>query len=90
MRKEIQKSKNKNKCLTGTVDCIKSQDGFGEGFSMTLDQGDQVRTIMGTFCSLFLLLITLAYAYQKLDVLLQKKDVDVLSTTKDMFWTDDD
>lgn len=45
---------------------------------MNLDESDQVRSIMGSFCSLFLLLITLAYSYQKAEILMNKKDVDVL------------
>ena len=45
---------------------------------------------MGSICSIILLLITVFYAYLKFDVLRNKKDVNVLSTIKDSYFTDDD
>ena len=37
----------------------------------------------GFICTVFLCLIVLSYAYQKADVLRNKKDVDILSTISD-------
>ena len=39
---------------------------------------------MGTFCSFLLVTVTIAYAYTKLDVLIYRKDVDVVSSVKNM------
>ena len=41
---------------------------------------------MGTVCSLLQLTVLLMYAYQKIDILLQRKDVDILSATYDTFF----
>ena len=41
---------------------------------------------MGSLCSLLVLLVVAAYAYQKTDVWMQKKDVDVLESTTDDFY----
>ena len=40
---------------------------------------------MGVICSLLLYLILLAYTYQKLDILIGRKDVDFLSVTKENY-----
>ena len=57
---------------------------FSERFRMKLDDGkDSVQTITGALCSLFIVALVLLYSYLKLDILLHRKDVDVLSTTKD-------
>ena len=45
---------------------------------------------MGGICSILLTLLVCIYAYQKLDVFLSKKDVDILSTTNDLFYSDED
>ena len=41
---------------------------------------------MGTICSFLLYFILLAYAYQKLDILMGRKDVDILSATKEKYF----
>mmetsp|Transcript_9947 Transcript_9947/g.12400 ORF Transcript_9947/g.12400 Transcript_9947/m.12400 type:complete len:147 (+) Transcript_9947:175-615(+) len=56
---------------------------------MQLDEGSDVRTAMGSICSVFLLTITCLYAYIKFDVLINRKDVDVLTANRDMFYSDD-
>lgn len=57
---------------------------------MKLDSGsDEVRSILGALCSFALFLLVLMYAYLKADVLYNKKDVDILSTTNDNFFTPD-
>ena len=48
---------------------------------MKLDAGsDSIKSIMGSFCSVLLTILMMTYAYQKGDVLVSRKDVDVLST----------
>ena len=38
---------------------------------------------MGSFLSILITVITIMYASQKMDVLISKKDVDILSTIKE-------
>ena len=58
---------------------------------MRFDKGTEALTSwVGSFCSLFLFAIVLAYTYQKMDVLIGKKDVDVLQTTTFQALTDND
>jgi len=45
---------------------------------------------MGSLCSLALLVVVLVYSFVKGDVLLNSKDVNVLSTINDMYFTPDD
>lgn len=80
------------KSVGNTIDNkLKSQDQFGETFNMKLDAGsDDVRSILGALCSLILFIIVLGFAYLKADVLINKKDVDILSTSNDSFFTPDD
>ena len=81
----------KNGFLSKLYGVCRSQDSFGESYSMKLEDGnDKLQTVMGSLCSIILLLITLFYAYLKFDVLRNKKDVNVLSTIKDSFFTDAD
>ena len=51
---------------------------------------DELKTVMGSLCSILLLCITLFYAYLKFDVLMYKKDIKILQTVHDLFFTDDD
>ena len=58
---------------------------------MKIDAGsDSIKSLMGSLCSILLTILILTYAYQKMDVLIARKDVDILSTTNDKHWTDDD
>ena len=58
---------------------------------MNLDSGStQLNSWMGSICSFFLIGIVLAYVYQKVDVLLFKRDVDILQTTAYLALTDQD
>ena len=58
---------------------------------MKLDAGsDSTKSIMGSICSILLFILMTTYSYQKMDVLIARKDVDILSTTNDKHWTDDD
>jgi len=53
-------------------------------------EDDQVKSGLGTFCSLILLFVTFVYAYQKLGVFLDKKDISIMLSTKDLYFSDDD
>ena len=45
---------------------------------------------MGSMCSILLTALMLMYGYQKMDVLVSRKDVDVLSTVNDLHFTEND
>jgi len=58
---------------------------------MKLDQGkDDVKSMVGSLCSIILLIVVAGYVYLKTDVLISKKDVDILSTVNDLHFTPDD
>ena len=58
---------------------------------MTIDGDIQVaKSFLGSICSLIILCLTLAYAYQKIEVLISKKDVDILSAVKELVYSDTD
>ena len=50
---------------------------------------DSLSSYMGTFCSFALITVVLMYTYLKADTLIQRKDVDVLSTVVDMHFDPD-
>ena len=57
---------------------------------MGLDRHNHsAQSYLGAFLSLLILVSTSAYAVQKLDILLAKKDVDVLAAVKDLAFTSD-
>ena len=43
---------------------------------------------MGSFCSLILLIIVLAYTYIKTDTWIYKEDVDIMSSTQPEYFSD--
>ena len=58
---------------------------------MRLDTGNvSLKSIAGSLMSLILIGVLLLFTYLKADVLINKKDVDVLSTINDNFYTPDD
>ena len=46
----------------------------------------QLQTLMGTLCSLFMFVVVIAYAYQKTDVWLKKKDISIQYSTQDAYY----
>ena len=53
---------------------------------MKLHEGkSKEATWMGAFCSLMVLLVTISYTFQKIEVLVSKRDVDILSAIEDSF-----
>ena len=67
------------------------RDSFGVSFRMHLDREgmEEKRSIFGGLCTLILTFTVILFAYQKAEVLVHKKDVDILSTINDMFFTPD-
>ena len=64
---------------------------FGQQFRMKLDKNtNQIQSHMGSYLSILATLIILAYAYRKADVLIARKDVDILSTINDQAFTQHD
>ena len=58
---------------------------------MNLDGGQpDIRSFMGAFCSILLFAIVLVYAYQKTEILINKKNVDIFTTTNENALTSDD
>ena len=54
---------------------------------MQLEEDKQsVHTLCGSICSLLLIVVVASYAYQKTDVWLQKKDVDIMTSTQTDFF----
>lgn len=45
-----------------------------------------VATWMGSLCTIFVLIVLAVYSYQKVDVMLEKKDVDILSVVYDSYF----
>ena len=70
---------------------LRDQDMFGQQFRMKLDAGsDDLRSIVGSLCSFILIILVCMFTYLKIDVLVNKKDVDIMSTINDNFYTPED
>ena len=64
---------------------------FSESFNLRIEDGDDsIKSGFGTVCSLLLLIVTALYAGLKMKVLEARNDVNILSATKDLYFTDDD
>ena len=58
---------------------------------MKVDDGNEEKaSFFGGICSLSLLIVVIAFTYQKVDVLINKRDVDILSTVNENFFTADE
>ena len=54
---------------------------------MKLDGGKSaVPSWMGSICSILLFVILLSYTYQKADILVKKKDIDILMATQESYF----
>ena len=53
------------------------------------DGEDVVQTWMGSLCSIFLMAVICVYTIQKIDVLMEKKDVDILTALNDSYLDSD-
>ena len=69
---------------------FRSLDIFGESYAQKLE-GDEtvIQSYFGSICSVLIAVMTILYALQKLDVIISKKDVDILSTVKEGFFDQD-
>ena len=83
-------SSSYSKCIPRCLESIKNQDMFEESLQMRLtDSEGSVKSYVGSVCSLLLIAVTFVYAYFKFEVLLHKKDVNILSTIKDLHYNDE-
>ena len=53
------------------------------------DGEDDVKTWMGSFCSLLLTVVMFAYTVQKIEVMISKKDIDILTALYDSYLDSD-
>ena len=57
---------------------------------MKLDgEKEQVKTFMGSICSIFILVVVSLYAYQKFDVYLNKLSVDIMTSVQRAHFSSD-
>ena len=83
-------SSQKIKCIPRCLESIKNQDMFEESLQMRLtDSEGSLKSYVGSVCSILLIFVTLWYANFKFEVLLHKKDVNILSTIKDLHYNED-
>ena len=74
-------------CCDGILDRILSTDFFGHTFHMSLDKGrDEVNSYTGSICSFLVFFLICIYGTLKIDVLIAKKDVDMLSAILDYYY----
>ena len=66
-------------------------DQFGEIFVMSLNRNGMKAkmSVAGSIFSLLLLSVTVAYFYLKINNLIHKKEVDIISTTNQMHFSED-
>ena len=65
-------------------------DQFGENFSMKMEKDmSSLPTWMGTLFSIVLIFIVAAYSCQKIDILVNRKDVDIVTASIDSFFDQD-
>ena len=77
--------------MSGLDNLVKKRYWFGDSFHMKLDEGDDTKnTFIGGLFSLILSAVVIMFAFQKGDVLVNKKDVDILSTINDNTFNSDD
>ena len=80
-----------SRAMAGVSKAVKGQDMFGQEYQMKLEEDEiQVKSGLGTICSLILLVITAGYGYQKFGVFWDKTDVSIMQSSVDLFFTDDD
>ena len=70
---------------------LMSYDSFGETFKMRLDSDlAALPSIMGTILSFISTCLVIGYTVQKLDILISRKDVDIVLAVRDNYLTDSD
>ena len=70
------------KCKFG--DKLQKYDQFGQQFNLMIDEGRGVLpSKMGTFCSIFLLILMIIFTGYKISVLQGKKSIDIVQAVKE-------
>ena len=83
--------KRTKQLLNGTLSKIKDQDTFGQSPQWKFAKGQEdIKSFCGSILSLIILALTILYAWMKVDILLNKKDVNILSTINDQFYSAND
>ncbi len=83
MMKNTHKSRAKS-LSKSLINSVKKQDALGSEFRMKLNGDDSsLRSCTGAICTIIIYSVILLYALNKLTVLYNKKDVDVLSMVDD-------
>ena len=69
---------------------MKNNDIFAQQFEMRHDEGKKdLGSYAGFICTVILTLLIVSYTYQKIDVLENKKDIDILATTTQAHFSSD-
>ena len=77
-------------CCQPVESFLKKYDWFGRPFGLKMDTGKgQVKSFMGTLCTLTWIIIMVVFALQKIDTLIGKKSIRILSSVKDLYFKDD-
>ena len=64
---------------------FQAQDKFGRGFGLKMDSGKgAMKTHVGTLCTCIWVAIMIAYGGTKIDTLINKKGISILTTNSDM------
>ena len=68
---------------------FKAQDKFGRGFGLKMDNGKgAMKTHVGTICTIIWVTIILVYGATKIDALVNKKSISILTTYSDLYFKD--
>ena len=68
-----------------------SMDRFGESFTMKFEGGQkELKSVTGASLSVLLILILLCYASLKMDSLIRRSQVDIISAVNEDFYGDDE
>lgn len=68
---------------------FKAQDKFGRGFGLKMDNGKgAMKTHVGTICSIIWVTIIIVYGATKIDTLVNKKSISILTTYNDLYFKD--
>ena len=80
-------SKAKSKSSFG--DKIQSMDRFGESFTMKFEGGKkQLKSITGATLSILLIIVLLGYTALKVDTLLRRNQISIISAVNEDFYED--
>ena len=81
---------SRERVFSNCISKLKDQDKLGASFVHALDSKTQEATsLLGSIFSIMIFCVTMLYTSQKLEILINKKDVDILSAKKGLVFTDD-